>query len=117
MQVGSLRDKNVTFGPFPCVKTLHVLGIDISYDNEVYTSFFKRTIEKIKFHLILWKLRGLSIVGKIQIVKTYAISQFMYAVSMLPMPEGVLKEINTLIFPFVWDGPDRVRREVLIKQI
>ena len=44
MQVGSLRDKNVTFGLFPCVKTVYVLGIDMSYDNEVYTRFFKQTI-------------------------------------------------------------------------
>ena len=42
----------------------------------------------------------------------------MYAASLLPMPnEDYIKKINKLIYNFIWNSTDRIRRNVLISPI
>ena len=77
-------------------------------------------IEKIKKIVKLWMKRNLSIIGKIQIIKTFLLSQFIYILQSLFIKKGVLDEINTIFYRFIWkrDSIDkkaweRVRRSVL----
>ena len=38
----------------------------------------------------------------------------LYLGSMLKIPD--IKEVNKLVYGFIWNGPDRVKREVMVKQ-
>lgn len=44
----------------------------------------------------MWKQRDLTMIGRIQIVKTFIISQFTYVCSAVHIPENYVVELNNL---------------------
>ena len=52
----------------------------------------------------MWCKRDLTIFGKILILKTFAISQILYVASVLHVPEPILKELDSIMFNFLWNG-------------
>jgi len=52
----------------------------------------------------MWKWRKLSILGKIQIIKTFAIPKLMFRAS---IPNEIVKEVNSVFYNFIWNGKDR----------
>ena len=51
----------------------------------------------------MWQGRHLTLVGKITIVKTLLLSQITHVLSSLPSPnDAIVKEINKLLFSFIW---------------
>ena len=62
-----------------------------------------------------WSARRLTLLGKITIIKTTAVSQMVYVLSSLPTPPGALKEVSSLLYDFLWDGKgDKVKRTEMI---
>jgi len=56
--------------------------------------------------------------GKAQIVKTFIMSQFLFVSSAISMPKYIIKEINSLVFKFVWNiKTERIKRSVLINEV
>ena len=58
--------------------------------------------------------------GKVIITKTFLISQFNYVMQALFLPENVLRDLNTIIFRFLWKRKysnrrafEKVKRDVL----
>ena len=69
---------------------------------------------KMKKVLNLWLGRHLSILGRIAIFKTLALSKLVYNCSVLDTPTGFAKEVNKVIFPFIWNfKPDKIKRNTL----
>ena len=95
---------------------IRLLGIFFSYDEEASNKCnFEKKIQDAKSVINLWKMRDLTTIGRIQIIKTYIISKFMYTCSVIHMPEMYTKEINKLIFTFIWKGGrDKVKRSIMI---
>ena len=50
----------------------------------------------------MWRCRGLSLLGRVQICKTFGISQFIYAMQGISLSKDVLDQINTIFFRFLW---------------
>lgn len=98
---------------------VRLLGIYFSYDEvKSNENNFETKIQDVKSVINLWKMRDLTLLGRIQIIKTYIISKFMYTCSVIHMPEKYLKEINELIFKFIWKGGrDKVKRSIMVKQL
>jgi len=59
--------------------------------------------------------RGLSLYGKVTIIKSFLISKFVYVCSILPTSKEVVSEPNRLFFKFLWNGVDKVIRVPAIK--
>ena len=59
-------------------------------------------IQALENILGAWAKRDLSILGKILIIKTFGLSIFMYLIQSIGMPEGVMRQVNTLLFKFIW---------------
>ena len=64
--------------------------------------------------------RNLSVIGKIQVIKTFLLSQFVYVLQSILLKKEILDEINTILFRFIWkrDSIDkkaweRIKRNVL----
>ena len=57
-----------------------------------------------------WQWRNLTLIGKIQLVKTFAIPKFMYRASLISFDKEIIKSINSVIFNFVWKGKDKIKR-------
>ena len=91
-----------------CIK---FLGIFITYDVQLLVEkIFEQRLKKIKNTINLWKARGLSIHGKVNIIKTLLLPKMIYASSVICTPPDVIKKFNTLVFHFLWNGKDKVTR-------
>ena len=64
-----------------------------------------------------WKRHNLSIIGKIAVIKTFALPKLIYPLTVLesPTPE-LISLINTNIYDYLWDGkPDKISRKTIIQ--
>ena len=56
----------------------------------------------------------MTLYGKITIIKSLALSQFVYAASVLVVPDDVIKEIKKQVYHFLWNSHrDKVKRSVV----
>ena len=97
-------------------KAMRCLGIFIGHDkerNEKLNWFDK--IEKMRQSIASWSKRDLSIYGKVQIIKSFAVSQLVHVASLIPVPSGIVKTINRIFFKYIWNSKDKVKRIKLIK--
>ena len=63
-------------------------------------------------------MRNISIYGKVVILKSLIISQFVYVASVLPTPQKLVKDLNKLLFNFIWNSKrEKVKRSVLLNPI
>ena len=76
--------------------------------------------EKIDAQLRRWSRRNLSILAKILIVKTFGISQVIFAMQSLRFDKVHYKEINYLLYKFIWNrhylaakAPERIKRNIV----
>ena len=65
----------------------------------------------------MWKWRGLTLLGRIQIVKTFVIPRFTSKASLIPVSDDLIKERNKLIYNFIWHGNDEIKRTALMNDI
>ena len=71
--------------------------------------------EKINKIIENWQFRRLTLLGKITVIKSLLASQLVYILSPLPTPSEYLKEINSLLYKFLWDGKgDKIKRTLMI---
>ena len=103
---------SITLGKI--VSVVKVLGVHFSLDINVKEEInYKEILSKIKKLLGWWKQRDLTLFGKIQLVKVFAISKLLYVSSIMTVPQWVFKEMETICFNFIWNGHDKIRRNIL----
>ncbi len=94
---------------------VRALGVYIGHDRQkCYEKNWTNKLEKIKIIFERWKNRNLTLFGKILIIKSLASSILIHTMSIIVTPEEVLKEIEKLIFNFLWNSTDRIKRKTLI---
>ena len=71
---------------------------------------FYNLLESIKKQLTFFKWRHLTIIGKIQILKTFIIPKLTYRASIIHYSKDTLKQCNKILYDFVWNGRDKVKR-------
>lgn len=100
-------------------KPLRILGIYHSYDSASCSKYnFEDKINKVRSVINLWKMRNLTLIGRIQIIKTFIISKFLYTCSVITMPRGYIKEINRMIYTFIWKSKtDKLKRSLMVGNI
>ena len=63
-------------------------------------------------------MRNLTIYGKVVILKSLIISQFVYVSSVLPFPRKIIIELNKLIYNFLWNSNrEKVKRSILLNPV
>ena len=104
--------------PFPIPHDpVRSLGI---YFTTIEEDFFKLNylpkLSRLKGTLHSWSSRDLSPLGKIQVIKSLALSQLTYLFTVLPNPpQDFITDLNRILFEFVWSNkPDKVKRSTLI---
>ena len=92
------------------------LGLWISTDRELSASLsYNEKLEKVKEILRCWNYRRLTLIGKITVIKSLAVSQLVYLLSPLCSNYKVLNEINDLLYTFLWNGKgDKIKQKVMI---
>ena len=97
--------------------TFKTLGIHFSLNTkQLYDLNHKVKLKSIESTLNCWRARNLSLVGKICVIKTLLLPQLLYFFSVLciKLPKSFFKQLNTLLFKFIWNnGSDRVQRQLM----
>ena len=116
MWLGKDRNSNNTPCGITCVKGTKALGIFFSYEiKEMVEKNFTQKIKELKSLLAIWGQRDLSIIGRILVFKSLAMSKVIYQCNNLEIPEDIIKQLNTLAFDFVWQNkPNKVKRDTII---
>ena len=97
--------------------SIKILGVYFGYDAKQRDELnFRNTLKSLKKTINLWKWRGLSLLGRIQIIKTFAIPKFMFRASVLPISKDLIKEADSLFYYFIWNGKDKVKRNVMMSE-
>ena len=95
----------------PLIKCLGIFfGYDINKRNQLN---FHDNIKKLKCLLNIWKPRSLSLLGKITIIKSLAISKLLYVVSNIFTPHSVIRSVNSVLYNYLWNGNDKIKRRVI----
>ncbi len=97
-------------------KEITICGKTFSLDPQIEeTKNINDKIDKLERQLNMWRKRKLTIEGRILVVKTFAISQTLYTMQNTFYSANKLKKIESIIYKYIWNGIDRVKRDVIKK--
>ena len=99
-------------------KPVKVLGMYLSYDmDEAYRLNISEKMTNIKRLLNSWKQRKLTLIGKVLILKSLALSQIIHLANLQPFPDESIKELETLFYEFLWNGKThKIKKSVIIQK-
>ena len=98
-------------------KPIKILGIFFTYNNGLREKLnFENVKRCIETTLNLWKWRNLTIFGKVQIIKSFVLPKISYRTNVINLSEQKIKEINHLLFRFLWKGKDKIKRLAVINE-
>ena len=85
--------------------SIRVLGVHFSYNKNICLQRnFIEVIKKMENVLNLWKMRNLTLSGKITIFKTLAISKIVYISYLSHVPTDIINILEILHKNFIWDN-------------
>ena len=95
-----------------------ILGVHLTNNHSLFYKMYFETVEKsLREYLKDWNWRGLTLLGKIQVIKSFAIPKILYRASLISAKKDFIKKINNLLFSFIWKGKDKVKRAALINKV
>ena len=109
-----------------CIDTLEwtqepitYLGVTLTMNESEFNLLnWSVKIDKIRRIITLWKMRQLTYYGKIMIIKMLLISQLNYLATCYQIPDKYLKELNKIIYSFLWNSKkEKVKRVVVINSV
>ena len=112
MWIGSLKNsENKPLGIKWPTEPIKALGVFFTYDHKLsHSKNFSEKIVDIKKLINIWSSRGLSVYGKVTLIKSLLIPKIVYTSSLLPTPEHIVKDLNHILYKFLWKGKDKVTR-------
>ena len=97
---------------------IRCLGIHIGHDsNQCNKLNFENKVQEIEDILQQAKKRTITLFGKVCIIKTLAISKIIYVAMCLTVPDKAIKEINQMIFGYLWGKRDRIKRKSTVNTL
>ena len=101
-----------TFCDKKVAKSVNCLGIEVGHDLELCEKInWANKIENIQRLLIQWKKRHLTILGKIIVIKTLALSQIIYSATNTHIPDYVIPRLNTIVYNFLCENKEKIKRK------
>ena len=107
-RIGSLRHTNAQMYNKEQVKwsnqDINVLGVTISHQ-DILMKNYGTMPEKVWNIMNSWQNRGLSLLGKVQVINSLVASLFVYKMMVLPtVPNHIIKNIECKLREFLWNG-------------
>ena len=94
---------------------MKILRIYFTYNSRLKNELnYDATLKSLKESLNNWQWRNLTVLGKIQMIKTFAMPKLLFRASVLIFDRDVLKKLNTVLFNFLWKSKDKIKRLALI---
>ena len=110
MWISSCRQNTATPLGLKWSKSVKALGIVFTYnDTDQLQKNFYDKLKDIRTQMRLWNCRGLSLFGKVTVIKSLLLPKMLYVFSVLTTPEEFIKQLNTIIYSFfLWKGTDKI---------
>ena len=104
---------------------MKVNGLALSYNIEqARKTNIDSMIEAVEGQLKSWSNRNRSLLGKIQIFKTFGLSQILYTLTNIDIKKFEESILTGIIYKFIWNrnmdaakAPDRIKRQTLLKKV
>ena len=93
-----------------CIKITGVYFGNSKNIRDIEKLNFDPVIQSIRSKLNLWKMRSLTLIGKITVIKAHALSQLQFLASSVRTPDWAIEETAELIYRFVWNGKSRMNK-------
>ena len=112
------RQKDCSLFGVKWPEQIRCLGLYVGHSKEKNSDMnWISKINKVECTLESWRKRDLSLLGKIQLIKTFALSQFVLPATLLVIPPTVIKRIESMLYKFVWSGKDKAKRKRVIQEL
>ena len=99
MWIGTMKNSSEKSMGLEWCLTVKNLGVIYSYNQKVISSQnFQEKLDKIQKVINIWNMRGLSLFGRVTIVKTLLIPKFLYVSSIIETPLEIIKRMERMIF-------------------
>ena len=97
-----------------CNDTIKITGIHFLYNKEKQNEkIFLESITKIQNVLKVWRMRRLTLEGKIIVFKTLAISKIVFLSLISKVPTEILIELERIQKTFLWLSKPKIEDETL----
>ena len=125
MYLGSLKNNLENNEGITLKKQLKILGVHFSAERSasLIDENWTKRIDKMKRIISVWEKRNLGLIGKICIIKSFLISQFVYLLQAINIPDKIIETINTILFRFLWRKKncnkkafEKVKRKVICSE-
>ena len=117
MFIGDPSQKGMVKCGIRFVNFVKILGI--SFSNEISAvnnkENFEPKINQLEKICSLWEKRHLTHIGKIAVLKTFGISQFIYLMQSIGVKDEYLIRINKIMFRFIWNTKVGNEKKVIEK--
>ena len=99
MWIGSCRQNIATPLGLRWSKSVKAVGIVFTYnDTDQLQKNFYDKLKDIRIQIRLWNSRGLSLFGKVTVIKSLLLPKMLYVFSVLTTPGEFIKQLNTIIY-------------------
>ena len=97
-------------------ESVKILGIFFSYDDEIMKEKnFISVIKKIENVLAVWRMRVLTLAGKITVLKSLIFAKIVFVNFLSNIPKCIVKNLVKLKNEFLWDGkPPKVKHAAMV---
>ena len=86
-------------------ETVKILGVSFSYNKKLENEMnFQSHIVKIESVLRLWRMRNLTIEGKVLVFKSIVISKIAHLSLITMVPQAIINQLNNIQKQFIWNG-------------
>ena len=101
-----LEETQGELGMFKLVRELKILGIVLKADyDEMLRLNWEKVVGKVRKCLAGWRSRVLPCLKQRRdVLEIFALSKMWYVAQVLPMPESVVEEVESLVGGFLWSG-------------
>ena len=107
--IGVKRGDEIALCGMKCVDlendSIKILGVHYSYNDEIVKSKnYLEVIESIENVISVWRMRGLTLGGKITVLKTLVMSKIVFISFLSNVPTLIIDKLITIQNDFLWDG-------------
>lgn len=86
-------------------QSVKILGIHFSYNRNIRdANNFDKVFENFKTVLSIWRMRSLTLYGRILVVKSLALSKLYYICSKIDVSDKFIARVKKEISDFIWHG-------------
>ena len=97
--LGNMEIKSSELGVKEISKVVKILGFHYTNNHSLFCKMNFETIEKsLRESLKDWKWRSLTLLGKIQVIKSFAIPDILYRASLISAKKDLIEQINNLLY-------------------